>query len=129
MDLREKVEALLKKEGRQKKELAEYISISQGNLNRTLMGTSVDKEIKIAEFFGITRDELMNNDYSQETNVANQELSSFLMKQIADKDKKIEEKEKEINSLNRYIGKLETLLEQNGLDYTGIYENVKKGVV
>lgn len=66
---------------------------------------------------------------SSASNLANQELSTFLIQQIADRDKKLEEKEKEINFLNRYIGKLETLLEQNGLDYTGIYENVKKGVV
>ncbi len=65
MDLRNTVEALLRKKGRTKKDLSTYLSISQGNLNRTLMGTSVDKEILIADFFEITRDELINSDYSE----------------------------------------------------------------
>lgn len=64
MDLRKNVEFLLKKHGKQKKDLSEYLSISQGNLNRTLMGTSTINENKIAEFFSLTREELINNDYS-----------------------------------------------------------------
>lgn len=64
MDIRAKVEYLLKIQGKQKKDLAKYLSINQGNLNRTLLGTSIEKENKIAEFFHITREELIINDYS-----------------------------------------------------------------
>ena len=62
MDLRDKVDSLIKIQGKQKRDLAKYLSISQGNLNRTLSGTSFEKENLIADFFGITRNELIIND-------------------------------------------------------------------
>lgn len=39
----------------------------------------------------------------------------------------LKEKEEEIKIQHKYIGKLENILENNGIDYTGVYENVKKG--
>jgi len=110
-------------------ELADQLGVGQSFISQIERGKDPMPDTLIAKLADIYQiDNIENEDYSDlDNNIESKEgnsnsLTTYIIQQISEKDKKIEE-------LSKYVGKLETLLEQNGIDYKGIFENIKRGAV
>lgn len=152
----EKLKFVRKKLGFTQQQMAEKLNIKQSQyslMERDMADIQMDKVGKLVDlgvspvWFISQNDDIIYNqkiafdlNYVEHSNIEVED-SAFKMTKGSDitdiikKDHEIkllkdtlQEKDEKIDNLNKYIGKLESLLEQNHIDINGIYDSIKKGV-
>lgn len=126
-------EKILTAKGKTKADLARFLEIEPNNVNRTIRNERIplSKIESICEWAGISIIDAFRlsgyddtpgvaADYAKILEEASDTVADALLKMFADKQiapyRVVEEKEEEIGRLNREIGRLEGIIEENGLD-------------
>lgn len=126
-------EKILTAKGKTKADLARFLEIEPNNVNRTIRNERIplSKIESICEWAGISVIDALRlsgyddtpgieADYAKILEESSDTISEALLKMFADKQiapyRLVEEKEEEIGRLNREIGRLEGIIEENGLD-------------
>lgn len=126
-------EKILTAKGKTKADLARFLEIEPNNVNRTIRNERIplSKIESICEWAGISVIDALRlsgyddtpgieADYAKILEDSSDTISEALLKMFADKQiapyRLVEEKEEEIGRLNREIGRLEGIIEGNGLD-------------
>lgn len=134
-------EKILSVKGKTKADLARFLEIDANNVNRTIRNERIPLskiesickwlEISVIDAFRLSGyDDTPGEvaDYAKILEVASDTVSEALLKLFAEKEiapyRVVEEKDEEIRRLNREIGRLETILEDNGISARAIDKKI-----